>query len=361
MDVTVDVTVPADRHRQLHRSRSSAADNGRVVRSARAATTQFTRRRWTTSPTTAATAPTRCVVRYFGRGGLRLQRHRDREPLPVRHQRRHRRDARRPTKLLTRAPNSFTHQHARARRHASTRARPSTRSATRSAASPVPTARSPARRRRRSSTAPTASPTFRFDKPGRYVIVARAKRDIFFTPWSARGQRQRDRAVRHRARDVPRRARPALQAARPDPRARRPRPGHDLDRPRPQGRQVPPHRHARRSTRRAASRSSSALRGTGVYRLRYTYRGSSLVAAGRVTEAIRIRTPDLLRVSALRTGRRRLGRRLDHPPPLHDPVAADQERGVGLVADARPALARARAARSARAWRPRTRPCRPPP
>ena len=31
------------------------------------------------------------------------------------------------------------------------------------------------------------------------------------------------------------------------------------------------------------------IRRTGVYRLRYSYRGSSLVAGGRVTEAIRIR------------------------------------------------------------------------
>lgn len=130
---------------------------------------------------------------------------------------------------------------------------------------------------------------FRFDKPGRYVIVARAKTDDFFTPWSApvnvtavapfdiervsfpdaRGPRYK---LRGQIRERVARGRVTVSIARG-------RKGGKF----------------RRLGSRAKINSKGrftkkfTLRRTGVYRLRYTYRGSSVVAAGSVTEAIRIR------------------------------------------------------------------------
>ena len=54
------------------------------------------------------------------------------------------------------------------------------------------------------------------------------------------------------------------------------------------GGQVPP-RRAREDQLEGPLHEEVPLRKTGVYRLRYSYQGSSLVAAGRVTERIRIR------------------------------------------------------------------------
>jgi hypothetical protein len=129
---------------------------------------------------------------------------------------------------------------------------------------------------------------FRFDRPGRYVIVARAKNDDFFTPWSApasvaavapfdlervsfpdpRGPRYKLRAqVRERAA----RGRVRISVAR----------GRKGGRFRRIG--------SARINSKGRFTKRFRLHRTGVYRLRCTYRGSSLVAAGRVTERIRIR------------------------------------------------------------------------
>jgi hypothetical protein len=130
--------------------------------------------------------------------------------------------------------------------------------------------------------------SFRFDKPGRYAIVARAKNDDFFTPWSpavnvtavapfdlervtfpdARGPRYKLRAqIRERVA----RGRVTISIAR--------------------GRKGGKYRRIGRAKINSKGRfvKKFRVRKTGVYRLRYTYRGSSLVAAGRVTAAIRIR------------------------------------------------------------------------
>ena len=58
---------------------------------------------------------------------------------------------------------------------------------------------------------------FRFDKPGRWLIVARAKSGIFFTPWSAPVNVNAIAPFDLELRPVPRRPRPELQAARPGP------------------------------------------------------------------------------------------------------------------------------------------------
>jgi hypothetical protein len=134
----------------------------------------------------------------------------------------------------------------------------------------------------------TGLASFRFDKPGRYVIVARAKTDDFFTPWSApvnvnaiapfdiervsfpdgRGPRYK---LRGQVRERVARGRVTISVAR--------------------GRKGGRFRRLGRAKINSKGRFTKKfkLRKTGVYRLRYTYKGSDLVAAGRVTEAIRIR------------------------------------------------------------------------
>jgi len=129
---------------------------------------------------------------------------------------------------------------------------------------------------------------FRFDKPGRYVIVARAKNGSFFTPWGApvnvdaiapfdiervtfpdgRGPRYK---LRGQVRERVARGRVTISWAR--------------------GRKGGKFHRIGRAKINSKGRFTKKfrLRKTGVYRLRYTYKGSSLVAAGRVTEAIRIR------------------------------------------------------------------------
>jgi hypothetical protein len=129
---------------------------------------------------------------------------------------------------------------------------------------------------------------FRFEKPGRYVIVARAQRDSFFTPWSgavnvnaiapfdlervtfpdARGPRYK---LRGQVRERVARGRVTIAWAK----GRKGGRFHRIGRARINSKG--------RFTKRFR------LRRTGVYRLRYTYRGSELVAAGRVIQQIRIR------------------------------------------------------------------------
>jgi len=129
---------------------------------------------------------------------------------------------------------------------------------------------------------------FRFDKPGRYVIVARAKNDDAFTTWSApvnvdavapfdlervsfpdaRGPRYK---LRGQLRERAARGKVRISVAR----------GRKGGRFRRVG--------SARINSKGRFTKRFRLRRPGVYRLRYTYRGSSLVAAGRVTERIRIR------------------------------------------------------------------------
>ena len=58
---------------------------------------------------------------------------------------------------------------------------------------------------------------FRFNKPGRWLIVARAQKGAYFTPWSAPVNVTAVRAVRPRAHLVPRLPRAELQGARAGP------------------------------------------------------------------------------------------------------------------------------------------------
>jgi len=129
---------------------------------------------------------------------------------------------------------------------------------------------------------------FRFDKPGSWLIVARAKSGIFFTPWSApvtvnaiapfdierttfpdaRGPNYK---VRGQIRERATRGRVTVYIAR--------------------GKKSGKFRKLGKAKINSKGRFTKRFRvtKTGTYRLRYTYKGSSLVAGGRVTEQVRIR------------------------------------------------------------------------
>jgi hypothetical protein len=130
---------------------------------------------------------------------------------------------------------------------------------------------------------------FRFDKPGRYTIVARATRNQFFTPWSApavvtaiapfdiervafpdsRGPSYKIRGtVRERAAHG---SRVTIYIAKKWKGGKFRRIG----------------RAKVNSKGRFTKRFSQ--RGYGKHRLRYTFKGNSLVAAGRVTQRVTIR------------------------------------------------------------------------
>jgi hypothetical protein len=129
---------------------------------------------------------------------------------------------------------------------------------------------------------------FRFDKPGRWLIVARAKSGDFFTAWSApvsvnavapfdldgvtfpdaRGPSYK---LRGQIRERVARGKVTISIAR--------------------GRKKGKFHRIGRAKINSKGRFTKRfkVRKTGVYRLRYTYKGSSLVAPGRVTESVRIR------------------------------------------------------------------------
>ena len=129
---------------------------------------------------------------------------------------------------------------------------------------------------------------FRFDKPGRWLIVARAKSGIFFTPWSApvnvnaiapfdlecvtfpdaRGPSYK---LRGQVRERVARGRVTISIAR--------------------GKKKGKFRRIGKAKINSKGRFTKrfTVRRTGIYRLRYTYKGTSVVAGGRVTEQVRIR------------------------------------------------------------------------
>jgi hypothetical protein len=129
---------------------------------------------------------------------------------------------------------------------------------------------------------------FRFDTPGRWVIVARVQKGSFFTPWSAPAfvnavapfdlertsfpdARGPSYKVRGQIRELAARGRVTVSIAKGRKKGRFHRVG----------------KAKINSKGRFTKRFK--VRKTGVYRLRYSYKGSSLVAAGRVTDAIHIR------------------------------------------------------------------------
>jgi hypothetical protein len=128
----------------------------------------------------------------------------------------------------------------------------------------------------------------RFDKPGRWVIVARAKTGDYYTPWSAPvyvnvkapfdissttfpDSRGPSYKIKGKLRENFARGKVTIYLAK--------------------GRK----KHKFHKLGRAKIRSNGTftkrlkVRKPGVYRLRYVFKGSSLVAKGRVTEGIRIR------------------------------------------------------------------------
>lgn len=129
---------------------------------------------------------------------------------------------------------------------------------------------------------------FRFDKPGRWLIVARAKSGDFYTPWSApvnvsaiapfdldrvtfpdaRGPSYK---LRGQVRERLARGKVTIYIAR--------------------GKKKGKYHKIGKAKINSKGRFTKRFRvsNTGTYRLRYTYKGSGLVAAGRVIEQVRIR------------------------------------------------------------------------
>lgn len=129
---------------------------------------------------------------------------------------------------------------------------------------------------------------FRFNKPGRWLIVARAQKGSFYTPWSA--------AVNVNAVapfDIERVSFPDARGpsyklrAQVRERVARGKVNIYLARGKKKGKFHKIGRAKINSKGRFTERFT--VRKTGIYRLRYTYKGSSLVAGGRVTEQVRIR------------------------------------------------------------------------
>jgi hypothetical protein len=129
---------------------------------------------------------------------------------------------------------------------------------------------------------------FRFDKPGRYLLVARASRNSFFTPWSGAvtvnaiapfdlervtfpDSRGPSYKLRGQVRERVARGKVTVYWAK--------------------GKKGGKFHKAGKAKINSKGRFTKrfTLRRFGIYRLRYTYKGSSLVAGGRVTEQIRIR------------------------------------------------------------------------
>jgi hypothetical protein len=135
----------------------------------------------------------------------------------------------------------------------------------------------------------TGTVPIRFDTPGDWVMVARAKTDDFFTPWSApvhvqvkapfdfqqvvfpdsRGPRYSLKGILREKAAAGTRVRIAIARGRKGGRFK------SLGRP--------------KVRRNGTFRLRFTVRRVGRYRLRYTYRGSSLVAGGTIVQGIRIR------------------------------------------------------------------------
>jgi hypothetical protein len=128
---------------------------------------------------------------------------------------------------------------------------------------------------------------FRFDKPGRWLIVARAQKGSYYTPWSAPvnvnavapfdverisfpDSRGPSYKLRGQVRERVARGKVTISIARGKKKGKFHRIG----------------KAKLNSKGRFTKRFT--VRRTGTYRLRYTYKGSSLVAGGRVTEQVRI-------------------------------------------------------------------------
>jgi hypothetical protein len=128
---------------------------------------------------------------------------------------------------------------------------------------------------------------FSFDKPGRYVIVARAERDGFFSGWSAptvvnaiapfdlasvkfpdfKGPSYKLQA---QIREHSARGKVTIYLAKGSKKGK----FHKVGKA--------------RISKKGRFTKRLTIRHTGTYRLRYIYRGNRTVAAGRVTERIKI-------------------------------------------------------------------------
>ena len=182
---------------------------------------------------------------------------------------------------------------------------------------------------------------FRFDKPGRWVIVARVKGGSFFTPWSvpvfvnavapfdlertsfpdARGPSYK---VRGQIRELAARGKVTVSIAK----GRKKGKFHRLGRRRSTPRAASP--SASRCARPVATGSATATRGPPSWRPGASPSRSASAAASSSASRQLCGPAGVASGAGPSTTR----------PPLHDPVAADQEGGAGLAPDARAAAAR---------------------
>jgi hypothetical protein len=129
---------------------------------------------------------------------------------------------------------------------------------------------------------------FRFDKPGNWLIVARVKSGSFFTPWSAPvtvtaiAPFDLERTSFPDARGPSYKLRGQIRE-----RAARGKVTVSIARGKKKGKFRTIGKARINSKGRFTKRFK--VHKTGTYRLRYTYKGSALVAGGRVTEQVRIR------------------------------------------------------------------------
>jgi hypothetical protein len=129
---------------------------------------------------------------------------------------------------------------------------------------------------------------FRFSKPGRWLIVARAQKGSFYTPWSAPVNVSAVAPFDIERVSFPDYRGPSYKLrAQVRERVARGKVNIYLARGRKKGRFRKIGRAKINSKGRFTERFT--VRKTGTYRLRYTFTGSSLIAGGKVTEQIRIR------------------------------------------------------------------------
>ena len=128
---------------------------------------------------------------------------------------------------------------------------------------------------------------FSFDKPGRYVIVARAERDGFFSPGARRPSSTRSRRSTSPASSSPTtRARATSCSAQIREHSARGKVTIYLAKGKKKGKF---HKVGKaKISKKGRFTKRFTVRHAGTYRLRYIYRGNSTVAAGRVTERIKI-------------------------------------------------------------------------
>ena len=129
---------------------------------------------------------------------------------------------------------------------------------------------------------------FRFDKPGRWLIVARVQKGSFFTPWSAPVFVNAVAPFDLERTSFPDARGPSYKV-RGQVRELAPRQGHDLDRPRQEEGQVPQDREGEDQLQGPLHQALQGAQDRALPAPLHLQGLRPLVAAGRVTESVRIR------------------------------------------------------------------------